>query len=254
MGFWGSVLGTALPIVGGAIGSVVLPGVGTAIGAGLGGYFGDAIENGGFRKEGILIGAASMIGGGVGGQVGKRVFLSGLSKKGTKRVDTAVKNAKNNTGVTGRERRNLIRAERAAAVTKSRPDSWRNAFNPGENRFGNVITSGKERWGAHLARGGGAGLGYSAAGSMFPPRQGSGSADQRQSDKQTANTGTGEWVGAHVQSAGKPGTPFVLQENKGPNIVNPAEPQGVLWQPAGLSRGMKEIWGGKTAAASSAPS
>lgn len=73
MGFFSGILSKAAPIIGGALGSLVLPGIGTAIGAGLGGAAGGLFgsSDSGYNPASV----GSSIGGQLGGDVG--TWLSG---------------------------------------------------------------------------------------------------------------------------------------------------------------------------------
>ncbi|MFE3445389.1 hypothetical protein ACFXNW_20365 [Nocardia sp. NPDC059180] len=279
---WRSWVAGAVTIAAPIVGNVMLPGVGGFLGAAVGGMAADYIERDGFSAQGMLMGGLNGL---AGGSTGKGISMIG--KWATKRADAGIKaaNAANKAARSGapaagrrayqaeynkqiRAGTNTVDAERRARAagaaakrdhlknnTVKVPDAtgkWPRLFHNGSR--GKVGANGKrgkpQRTGAasNALQGGGS-LAY-WLGNKPGSGGGGGSGGNTGGNGASGTGGTGEWVGAHVQSAGKSGTPFVRHENTGTGIVDkPAETWGVLWQPAKLSSGMKDLWGGKTAAA-----
>ncbi|WP_146088980.1 hypothetical protein [Nocardia cyriacigeorgica] len=267
------------------LGNVLLPGVGGVIGAAVGGAAADVIERDGFSVSGMGMGALNGMIGGVTGR-----GISRIGRWAATRSDDAVraaragnKAARSQASSVGRRAyddkyneqirlgTNTVDADRlaraAAAAAKSNhlknntvkiPDPsnrWARQFHNGTRgkRQANGSRKGAQRTGGASNFLQGVGTAAYYAGNKGPSGNGGGGGGKPPGAQ--SGGGAGEWVGAHVPSAGQQGTPFVRQENTGPGIVDkPADPWGVLWQPAGLSQGMKALWGGRTAAASATPS
>ncbi|BDT85718.1 hypothetical protein [Nocardia cyriacigeorgica] len=267
-----SAVATTLPFVGAAVGSMVAPGIGTAVGSFLGGMAADALENGGFRGESIAAGAFSMVGGGTGRLAAKGIH--GLSKAGFldksvrtaraahKKADEAADKAREAAKAAGKGKKAQDAAAKKArdkalqghpkTIPIATPRAWGKPF---DTSVGSVWRKGrgfdlsagmKKGWGPNLAAGAGAAGGYmtfkggeALTRNLFAPGQ---SATQ-----QTTKDGAPafEWVGGHVQSSVKQMPGFTATQNTGEKTW---QDSGFLLMPTGISDGLKKMYAGPRSA------
>ncbi len=255
--------GVALPLVGGAVGAYVGGPIGARIGAAVGGSLANWAQTGKLDGSTIVAGIASSVGMRAGGGLagGRLGFLGGAQGRTAARAGQAARRNYNlpanaptpllrggRVGATLRGQAQHARRAERTNLARNRPDSWRNHLNPGadglrwrlQNR--NLRRSGLGYAGAS---GAGAVAGYYASKPLNnylfgdPPIK-PGQAPGGKGPGNGAPGNAGKYVGGYVASA-KNGD-FV-------QYSNPDNTKGFIWQPDGLSRGMKELYSKDTGAA-----
>lgn len=231
---WGSAFKTiavvAAPIVLGAVGNAALPGVGGMLGAAAGGWIADGIEHGGMRGEGWKAALGSGLTAGVGGVAAART-LGGLAGRFGGRAASGGRHA---GGRAAGRAPNPVgqRGSQTGLFDAGRRAGTRNPFNVSNN----FRSSG---YGTDLTKGafGAIGYGLSRSGPQQIPKP---PGQEKQGGGAKGGENAGKFVGGYVESAKK---------GDFPQYTNPDNTKGFLWQPDGLSPGLKTLYSKDTGAA-----
>ncbi|MBF6324896.1 hypothetical protein [Nocardia cyriacigeorgica] len=230
---WGSVFKTvavvAAPVVLGAVGNAMLPGVGGMLGAAAGGWIADGIEHGGMRWGGYKAALSSGLTGGGGGAMAAR-GLGRLAGRFGGRTASGGRHAA--AGAAGRTPNPV--GQRGSQTGLFDPGRRAGTWNP-FNVSNNFRSSGL---GTDLTKGAFAAMGYGL--SRSGPQQMPKPPDQKQGGGAKGAANAGKFVGGYVESARK---------GDFPQFTNPDNTKGFLWQPDGLSPGLKTLYSKDTGAA-----
>ncbi|MBF6082943.1 hypothetical protein IU485_16395 [Nocardia cyriacigeorgica] len=234
---WGSVFETvatvAAPVVLGAVGNAMLPGVGGMLGAAAGGWIADGIEHGGMRAGGWKAALGAGLTAGVGGSIAAR-GLGRLAGRFGGRAAGGARHAAGRAGGGAGRTPNPVgqRGSQNGLFDPGRRAGTRNPFNVSNN----FRSSG---YGTDLTKGAFALVGYGLNRSgPTPPVQPPGKGAKGSGAQGGGNAG--KYVGGFVESAKK---------GDFAQYTNPDNTKGFIWQPDGLSRGMKELYSKDTGAA-----
>lgn len=256
--------GVVLPLAGGAVGAYLGGPIGARIGAAVGGSLAHWAQTGKLDGSTVVAGVASSFGARMGGGIARSRlgFLGGAQGRAAARAGQNARRHYNlpanaptpllrggRLGATLRGQAQAARRSERTNLARNRPDSWRNHLNPGANGWRWSLQNNNLRR-SGLGYGGAAGVG--AVGGYYASKPLNnflfGDAPRKQREvpggKGPGNGGgpgnAGKYVGGYVTSA---------KNGDFTQYTNPDNTKGFLWQPDGLSPGLKTLYSKDTGAA-----